>query len=102
MTAPPYCVETGWSRADLIVNPTGPSYRLLWWTETAPGIGFEHVCDRGDRGLITCAPRLDSNGHKVTLVVGGDGQSRPTVTPSILCPDCDTHGFITAGVWATA
>jgi hypothetical protein len=101
VTDQPYCVEPGWDRADDIANPDGPAYRLLHWTRGAsPGVGFEHLCDRGDRGQITCAPRLDPAGHQVTMVVCGDGQTRPTVTPSILCEDCDTHGFVTAGAWA--
>ena len=93
----PCCVEPGWRRADLITNAAGPTYRLLWWSDTR--VGFEHLCDRGDRGQIICAPLLAPEGHRITRI---DGQARPTVTPSVLCPDCGTHGFITAGRWSCA
>lgn len=61
-------------------------------------IAFRHVCDRGDRGVIVCAPflRIDTGEHQVT-------QRRPfTIAPSILCPDCGTHGFVTDGEWVSA
>lgn len=59
---------------------------------------FEHICDRGERGVIICAPALQIGaGH--TLTGSPEG---PTVRASILCPDCGTHGFITDGRWADA
>ncbi len=95
----PCIVEPGWSRADHIANPAGPAYRLLWWSNTR--VGFEHRCDRGQRGVIICAPRLQE-GHNVTLDMGPGGAAQPTVNPSILCDDCGTHGFIRAGQWLAA
>lgn len=59
-------------------------------------VRFEHVCDRGGRGVVICAPKLRiDEGHTLTCPIGG----RTTVRPSILCPDCGTHGFVTDGVW---
>lgn len=77
--------------------------RLLFWSETE--VGFEHRCDRGERGTIICAPRLvnvgQPGGHQITWSPHPiTGRTVPTVTPSILCPDCGTHGFITNGRWA--
>lgn len=64
-----------------------------------PRTRFRHRCDRGDRGVIICAPLLTEGegGHVVTGTENG-----PTVTPSILCPDCGTHGFITDGQWRSS
>lgn len=57
---------------------------------------FRHRCDRGQRGVIICAPLLMlGQGHVLTR----DDQERLTVQPSILCHDCNTHGFVTDGVW---
>lgn len=59
-------------------------------------VRFEHVCDRGRRGIIICAPLLQlGHGHTLTR----DDQGRPTVRASILCEDCGTHGFVTDGIW---
>lgn len=88
----PFCVPPGWSRADFIAS-RGASYRLL--TYPTGEVRFEHRCDRGERGTIICAPALDA-AHVIT------GEQEPTVTPSILCPDCGTHGFITNGRWSNA
>lgn len=58
---------------------------------------FRHLCDRGERGILICAPALRcgscGDGHQITSV------DPLTVEPSILCPDCGTHGYVTAGVW---
>lgn len=87
-------VEPGWWSSDFIDNAGGPTYRLLHYP--SGDVRFEHRCDRGDRGVIICAPRLQiGNGH--TLTRNADG--KPTVRASILCPDCSTHGFITDGRW---
>jgi hypothetical protein len=70
-----------------------------WRGDSFHGIvRFEHVCDRGDRGVIVCAPELQiGHGHTVTGTAHG-----PTVMASISCPDCGTHGFVTEGVWTDA
>jgi len=64
-------------------NVLVPGYRHRW--------AFRHVCDRGDRGMHVLAIDL-GDGHRVN----DDGT---TVTPSILCSDCGTHGFLTDGEW---
>jgi hypothetical protein len=57
-------------------------------------IGVLHDCKTVDHFQLVVAPRL-SPGHTVSA----DGR---TVTPSILCPDCGLHGFLTDGVWHPA
>jgi hypothetical protein len=70
-----------------------------WRGATFHGIvRFEHVCDRGERGVIICAPAIQiGNGHTLTTTPGG-----PTVRASIQCGDCGLHGFVTEGKWADA
>lgn len=87
----PFCVRPDWEHSAMIYG-WGRSYRLLFWSDG--GIGFEHTCDRGERGIIVCAPLLSS--HEVT------GRDKPTINPSVLCPDCGTHGFIREGRWHAA
>lgn len=62
----------------------------------------EHTCkewpdNREPDGMfIKCiAPRLAPE-HVVHSI------DPLTVTPSILCPDCGLHGFVTDGVWRAA
>ena len=67
-------------------------------------VRFRHRCDRGDRGVIVCAPalQLDEGGHRIT---GRDPVMEKvpvTVEPSILCSDCGTHGFVRNGRWSDA
>jgi hypothetical protein len=79
----------------------GSEHWLVLYSEaTSPRVrrvGFEHLCDRGDKGTIICAPalQLDGGGHTWDPVT-------VTVTPSILCPDCGTHGFVRNGEWIPA
>lgn len=65
-----------------------------------PGVvRFVHRCDRSvsNRGAIICAPALRiGKGHTVTA------EDPLTITPSILCPDCGDHGFVTDGRWIGA
>lgn len=58
-------------------------------------IGVEHHCkDLGEGERLVCAPLLRlGDGHQVVH------DDPLTVTPSVLCPDCGLHGFITAGRW---
>ena len=89
----PFLVEPGWTQAVCIPHVGGPTYRVLFYPDGTAR--FEHRCDRGERGVIICAPllQLASGGHRIV-------QDDPlTITPSILCPDCGTHGFITEGRW---
>jgi hypothetical protein len=62
-------------------------------------VRFMHRCDRTavDRGVVICAPRLQIGaGHAVVAT------SPLTIVPSILCPDCGTHGFVKGDVWVWA
>lgn len=90
----PFLVPPGWTGAVIIRNPLGPRFRVLTYTDGTAR--FEHRCDRGERGSVVCAPVLQLStpgGHRIT-------QTAPlTVEPSILCPDCGTHGFIREGRW---
>jgi hypothetical protein len=90
----PFLVPPGWMRSVFIRHTLGPSYRVLFYEDGSAR--FEHRCDRGERGTIICAPllQLANGGHRII-------QDEPlTIMPSILCEDCDTHGFITEGRWA--
>lgn len=78
--------RAGW---DHLANPP------RWYGPTR----FRHRCDRGPRGVIICAPLL-SEGPGGHVVTGTDAGS--TVTPSILCTDCGTHGFVTDDQWRAA
>ena len=101
----PFAVEPGWVDAYLVGN-LGPVYRLLTYSNGT--VRFEHRCDRGARGVIICAPALRiGSGHSITYSPCKRPACRgthdvPTVRPSISCPDCGTHGFITDGRWADA
>jgi hypothetical protein len=89
----PFLVEPGWTESVFIPNPGGPTYRVLFYENGTAR--FEHRCDRGDRGTIICAPllQLDTGGHRIVK------RDPLTIEPSILCPDCQTHGFIREGRW---
>ena len=63
--------------------PTSPS---SFW--------FAHDCRMIDeRTQVRCAPGLDP-AHRIEWKTDG-----LHISPSILCPDCGTHGFVTGGVW---
>jgi hypothetical protein len=86
-------VPPGWE----VSVDLGSGMRLLFYPDPSE-IRFAHVCDRGERGIIVCAPMLTEvnlpGGHQVS-----GPRLRPTVSPSILCPDCATHGWVTDGRW---
>lgn len=88
-------VEPGWNRSELIRNLGGPSYRLLFYPDGV--VRFEHKCKVVDGVQIICAPALQlrEGGHRIWL-------ASVTVEPSISCPDCGTHGFITNARWRDA
>lgn len=72
----------------------GEGMALFFYTDGT--VRFRHRCDRGARGVIYCGPRLQiGSGHSVTENASG----APTITPSILCDDCGTHGYVTDGIW---
>lgn len=74
-----------------IVKILASPFTVHFYPDGAPR--FAHRCDRGDRGVIWCAPLLFR--HTVD-------RGSMTVTPSVLCADCGTHGFITNGQWVPA
>lgn len=70
--------------------------RLALVELTAGGFAVAHRCKEvgvGDR--LVCDPALVD--HTVT----GEWPAM-TVRPSVLCPDCGLHGFITDGRWSPA
>jgi hypothetical protein len=95
----PFLVEPGWEWCDIIREAVGPSRRLLYYPNG--DVRFEHRCDRGARGVIICAPALDP-AHQISRngnETHANPRGEPTITPSILCPDCGLHGFVTNGWW---
>lgn len=91
----PFLVQSGWTDAEYVAHTNGPSYRVLFYADGTAR--FEHRCDRGERGVIICAPLLCLDAGHVIV-----SRSPLTITPSILCSDCGTHGFITKGRWVAA
>ena len=86
----PRLVDPSW----ITLDDVGPDMALLTYVDGT--IRFEHICDRGSRGVIVHAPMLQiGNGH--TLTRNETGQ--PTVRASILCYDCNLHGWVTDGAW---
>jgi len=81
----------GWDRKvdigsgmTMLVYPDG-TYRI------------QHTCDRGARGILGSCPALRLGPHAPGHVVKSEDPL--TITPSIVCPDCGLHGFVTDGVW---
>jgi hypothetical protein len=96
----PFCVEPDWIDQEFIHHGGGDSYRILFYKD---GVArFEHLCDRGDRGVIICAPRLGPAHQIGRHPHPMSGRPSITITPSILCPDCGTHGFVRNGSWVAA
>lgn len=86
----PYLVPLDW----YFHRPVGQGKSLNYYQDGT--VRFEHRCDRGDRGVIICAPLLQlDGGHTID-------REAVTVSPSILCSDCGTHGFVRRGVWEAA
>lgn len=90
----PFLVEPGWERSVFIPHAGGPTYRVLFYADGTAR--FEHRCAR-PTFTVVCAPALRLNdGHQIV-------QADPlTIEPSILCPDCGTHGFVRNGWWKSA
>lgn len=91
----PFLVPLGWNEATIVKQVAGPSYRVLFYEDGT--VRFEHRCDRGPRGVVICAPALQLDGGHVI-----EQRDPLTISPSILCPDCGTHGFIRARRWVPA
>lgn len=93
----PNAVPAGWFQSFTLEGET--HLRLLSYPDGA--VRFEHTCDRGDRGVIVCAPRLQLDGGHTITYSSDEAGVRPTVHPSIACGDCGLHGFVTNGRWIT-
>lgn len=91
-TSTPVLVDQGWTTSVPIVGGDDHRRALLFYDDGT--IRFKHTCDRGERGVIVCAPALQTP-HVASVRY----TPHVTVTPSIRCPDCGTHGFITDGRW---
>ena len=85
----PYLVPQGWFQS----VPVGP---VTLYQYRGGVIRVGHRCDRGDRGVVWAAPALDPAHHVRNTRQG------PSITPSILCPDCGLHGFVRDGRWTGA
>jgi hypothetical protein len=91
----PFLTPPGWTRSVFVEHAAGPTYRVLFYEDGTAR--FEHRCDRGERGVVICAPALQlDGGHHI------DQEDPLTISPSILCPDCQTHGFVRNGRWVVA
>lgn len=88
--------EPGWVRSVCVDGTAGsPLIRALFYEDGA--VRIEHKCRVVDDTQLIVAPALRlGEGHAIT------NDDPLTVTPSILCPDCGLHGFITGGRWVQA
>lgn len=76
----------------------GPGLFLLGLEDDR--FALEHHCRIVDGFQLVVSPRLDK--HQVMAPFDPETAWRVTVQPSILCPDCGLHGFITDSVWVPA
>ena len=88
----PFLVESGWVKSIFIPHTGGESYRVLIYKDGTHR--FEHRCKRADDDSVICAPSLRH--HTI------ENEEPLTISPSILCSDCDTHGYIRQGRWVEA
>lgn len=86
----PILVDSTWTaRVDL-----GGDLAILFYGDD--DVRFHHLCDRGKRGIVICAPRLQiGRGHSVVR------REPLTIVASVMCDDCGTHGFVTDGAWVS-
>lgn len=81
----------------------GPGLRLLEYFDGT--WRFEHPCKMlGPDEQLVCAPLLQTSGADIVrpALIGHQVVRAPagvTVSPSIHCTDCGTHGHVTDGVW---
>jgi hypothetical protein len=97
----PILVDQDWEQATFIKDDSLPDRYLRLLFYGGNDVGFEHLCDRGPRGVVFCAPSLVQPSQPGAHQVTGTREC-PTVRPSIVCPDCGIHGFITEGKWVAA
>lgn len=89
----PFLVEPGWEKM-IFISAFGEasSFRVLFYKDGNKR--FEHRCVSDTEDSIICAPSLSK--HTIE-------QEEPlTISPSILCPRCNLHGFIREGRWVSA
>lgn len=91
--SPHWLVPDGWTRAEVIAG-IGVTYRLLWYEDGT--LRFEHPCTAGDGSDCINAPKITKH------TVDSDEPGHVTISPSILCKGCDTHGFIRESRWQAA
>lgn len=107
------CVQPGWTNEVYLENVGGHPGRVLFYADGSTR--FQHRCDRGERGIIMCAPLLLGVNHRIVqdspkmievtvegITVEQRNVAGLTIEPSILCPDCGTHGHVLAGRWVPA
>lgn len=64
-------------------------------------VRFKHICKDGSGDAVITAPIL--LGHRIWEINQGTPHASGVfITPSIWCPGCDLHGFVTAGRWIPA
>lgn len=91
------------ARGDAVSIPVGPAENIEMLIATSTSVPFPvgpssfrfvHDCRMIDEHhRVRCAPALHS-AHRVEWREDG-----LHISPSILCPDCGTHGFVTASRW---
>lgn len=73
-------------------RPDGTEIALLFYLDAT--IRIHHECKQVGEHRMVCAPALRvGNGHVI------ENMDPVTISPSILCPDCDLHGYVRAGRW---
>jgi hypothetical protein len=89
-------VQPGWTSSVSLTTYGLPAQPIRALRYPDGSIGIEHRCKLVDDGRqLVIAPRLTPgpDGHRIT------NDDPLTIMPSVLCPDCGLHGFITNGRW---
>jgi hypothetical protein len=87
-------VVPGWETSEDIPDvATGTVYKLLTYPDRS--MALQHECHVDSDALYVVASPLlrGRHGHHRLAT------ETTTITPSIVCPTCDLHGFITRGEW---
>lgn len=94
-----FLVQPGWVFSHEIPDISSPAvFEILHYSDGS--MAFKHECKVDeDRRLLVMAPPLlrGKRGHHVNYK-----HDELTIEPSIVCPNCDLHGFVWDGVWAPA
>ena len=62
---------------------------------------YRHSCKPREGRQLIAAPQLHPGQHRITVTNEGE-TGLVTVRPSILCSDCDEHGFVNDSIWSDA